>query len=187
LSQRLIILFKMQKDKCSIKQTQTTLYADKILNYAKKLDMELHTPNNADFSLWKRIKSELSLLLIIQIILFFFVGIHLVYELTIVLIFVLLLSLKRNRIIYQVEFNDDKQKFTIFYFTLVAFKSQESIDFVKLNSKLGMKRYGLGSAITTLEFFNKKQLIGEIRVGDKWQWNEEQLKTINTLVTDLKK
>jgi len=146
----------------------------------------VYTPNNADFSLWKRIKSELSLLLIIQIILFFFVGIHLVYELTIVLIFILLLSIKRNRIIYQVEFDEDKQKFTILYFTLVIFKAQETIDFEKLNSKLGMKRYGLGSAITTLEFFNKKQLLGEIRVGDKWQWSEEQLKTINTMVAELK-
>jgi len=148
--------------------------------------MKSYTPINADFSLWKRIKSELSLLLIIQIILFIFVGVHLVYEVTIVLIFILLLSLKRNRIIYQVEFDEDNQKFTIFYFTLVVFKAQESIDFGKLNAKLGMKRYGLGSAITTLEFFNKKQLIGEIRVGDKWQWNEEQLTTLNAIVSEIK-
>lgn len=148
--------------------------------------MKSYTPNSANFSLWKRIKSELSLLLIIQIILFIFVGVHIVYEITIILIFILLLSLKRNRIIYQVKIDEDKQKFTIFHFTLVVFKGRETIDFEKLNSKLGMKRYGLGSAITTLEFFNNKQLMGEIRVGDKWQWSEEQLKTINAMVSDLK-
>jgi len=117
--------------------------------------MKSYSPNNADYSLWKRIKSELSLLLIIQIILFIFVGVNIVYEITIVLIFILLLSLKRNRIIYQIEIDENQEKLTIFYFTLVVFKAQEVIDFEKLNSKLGMKRYGLGSAITTLEFFNK--------------------------------
>ena len=152
----------------------------KSLTMQKIKNMKSYSPNNANFSLWKRIKSELSLLLIIQIILFIFVGINIVYEITIVLIFILLLSLKRNRIIYQIEINEDKQKCTIFYFTLVVFKAQEAIDFEKFNSKLGMKRYGMGSAITTLEFFNKKQLIGEIRVGDKWQWTDEQLNTIHS-------
>ena len=149
-------------------------------------NMKSYSPNNANFSLWKRIKSELSLLLIIQIILFIFVGINIVYEITIVLIFILLLSLKRNRIIYQIEIDEDKQKFTIFYFTLVVFKAHEAIDIKKIDPKLGMKRYGMGSAINTLEFFNKKQLMGEIRVGDKWQWSEEQFKTIIAMVSDLK-
>lgn len=148
--------------------------------------MTNYTPENADFSLWKRIKSELSILLILQILIIIFMGISLVYELTLIVIFVLLLSLKRNRIVYQVSFNADKQEFSVLYYYLVALKGKETIKLDQLNSKLGLKRYGLGSSITTLEFFNKKQLIGEIRVGDKWQWTDEQLKTINEQALSLK-
>ncbi len=139
----------------------------------------IYTPNNADFSLWKRVKSELSLLLILQILIFIFMGINLVYEITLFIIFILLLSIKRNRIVHQIELNLENKSFTISYFYLVGFKGKETISSEKLNSKLGLKRYGLGSAITTLEFFNKKQLIGEIRVGDKWQWTNEQLNLIH--------
>lgn len=141
--------------------------------------MTNYTPHKADFSLWKRVKSELSLLLILQVLIFIFMGINLVYELTLFVIFILLLSIKRNRILYQIEFDDEKQEFSILYYSLVAFKGKETIKYERLNSKLGLKRYGLGSAIMTLEFFNKKQLIGEIRVGDKWQWTNEQLNLIH--------
>lgn len=148
--------------------------------------MTSYTPKEADFSLWKRIKSELSILLILQILIIIFMGINLVYELTLIVIFILLLSIKRNRIIYQLNFNTEDEEFLVSYYYLVALKGEETIKFDKLNSKLGLKRYGLGSSITTLEFFNKKQLIGEIRVGDKWQWTDEQLKTIHKQVSSLK-
>ncbi|MGZ2368481.1 hypothetical protein ACXR6G_01685 [Ancylomarina sp. YFZ004] len=141
--------------------------------------MTNYTPHNADFSLWKRIKSELSLFLILQILIIIFMPPNLVYELTLIVIFILLLSIKRNRILFQIEFDDENQEFSIFYYTLVAFRRKETIKYDRLNSKLGLKRYGFGSAITTLEFFNKKQIIGEIRVGDKWQWTDEQLEMIH--------
>ncbi|MCZ4696074.1 hypothetical protein DWB61_15775 [Ancylomarina euxinus] len=141
--------------------------------------MTNYTPHNADFSLGKRIKSELSLLLILQVIILIFMGINLVYELTLIVIFILLLSIKRNRILYQIEFDDEKREFSIYYYSLVIFRRKETINYDRLNSKLGLKRYGLGSAITTLEFFNKKQIIGEVRVGDKWQWTDEQVKMIH--------
>ena len=148
--------------------------------------MTSYTPKKADFSLWKRIKSELSLLLILQFLIIISVGLSLVYELTLIVIFILLLSIKRNRIVYQVTFDNQNEEFSISYYYLVAIKGKETIKFDKLNSKLGLKRYGLGSSITTLEFFNKKQLIGEIRVGDKWQWTDEQLKTIHDQALNLK-
>ncbi|MRT93355.1 hypothetical protein [Ancylomarina sp. 16SWW S1-10-2] len=148
--------------------------------------MTSYTPNKADFSLWKRIKSELSLLLVLQILIIIFLGLNLVYELTLIVIFILLLSIKRNRIVYQVSFDNQNEEFSISYYYLVALKGKETIKFEKLNSKLGLKRYGLGSSITTLEFFNKKQLVGEIRVGDKWQWTDEQLKTIHDQTKNLK-
>tara|TARA_R110001583_G_scaffold8075_4_gene39442 strand:- start:41791 stop:42240 length:450 start_codon:yes stop_codon:yes gene_type:complete len=148
--------------------------------------MTSYTPNKADFSLWKRIKSELSLLLILQIIILIFMGLNLVYELTLIVIFILLLSIKRNRIVYQVSFDNQNEEFSVSYYYLVALKGKEIIKFDKLNAKLGLKRYGLGSSITTLEFFNKKQLIGEIRVGDKWQWTDKQLNTIHEQALSLK-
>lgn len=148
--------------------------------------MTSYTPIKANFSLWKRIKSELSILLILQILIIIFMGLSLVYELTLILIFILLLSIKRNRIIYQVAFDNQNEEFSVSYYYLVTLKGKETIKFDKLNSKLGLKRYGLGSSITTLEFFNKKKLIGEIRVGDKWQWTDEQLKTIHDQALNLK-
>lgn len=148
--------------------------------------MNTYTPQQADFSLWKRIKSELSLFLILQILIIVFMGISLVYELTLVIIFILLLSLKRNRIIYQIEIDDKEKKLSIFYYTLIVLKRKDTVKLDELNTKLGLKRYGLGSAITTLEFFNKKQLLGEIRVGDKWQWTDEQLNNIQQEALNLK-
>lgn len=148
--------------------------------------MNSYTPDNADFSLWKRIKSELSILLILQILIIVFMGLNLVYELTLIIIFILLLSLKRNRIIYQIDIDDENEEFSISYYTLIALKGKDTIKLDKFNSKLGLKRYGLGSAIPTLEFFNKKQLLGEIRVGDKWQWTDEQLNMIHTQTMRLK-
>jgi hypothetical protein len=148
--------------------------------------MTSYTPDEADYSLWKRIKSELSLLLILQILIIIFMGVNLVYELTLIVIFILLLSIKRNRIVYQVSFDKQNEEFSVSYYYLVGLKGKETIKFDKLNAKLGLKRYGLGSSITTLEFFSKKQLIGEIRVGDKWQWSDEQLKTIHEQALSLK-
>lgn len=150
------------------------------------INMTHYKPIEADFSLWKRIKSELSILLILQVLIIIFVGLNLVYELTLVLVFILLLSIKRNRIIYQVSFNNENKEFSISYYYLVILKGKETIKFDKLNSKLGLKRHGLGSSITSLEFFNKRKLIGEIRVGDKWQWTNEQLKTIHEQALNLK-
>ncbi len=148
--------------------------------------MTSYTPHNADFSLWKRIKSELSLFLILQFLIIIFMPLNLVYELTLIVIFILLLSIKRNRIIYQVTFDNENKEFSLSYYYLVALKGKETITIDKLNSKLGLKRYGLGSSITTLEFFNKKQLIGEVRVGDKWQWSDDQLQTIHEQALSLK-
>ncbi|RXQ93890.1 hypothetical protein EO244_09940 [Ancylomarina salipaludis] len=148
--------------------------------------MTSYTPHNTDFSIWKRIKSELSLFLIIQVIFLFFTGINLIYEITLVLIFILLLSLKRNRIIYQIDFDEEKNEFTISYFSLIAIKGTEIVPLTNLNTRLGPKRFGLGSSVTTLEFFNKKQLIGEIRSDDKWQWTDEQLDEIHKKVVDSK-
>jgi len=148
--------------------------------------MTSYTPHNTDFSIWKRIKSELSLFLIIQVIFLFFTGINLIYEITLVLIFILLLSLKRNRIIYQIDFDEEKNEFTISYFSLIAIKGSEIVPLTNLNTRLGPKRFGLGSSVTTLEFFNKKQLIDEIRSDDKWQWTDEQLDEIHKKVVDSK-
>ncbi|RZT96517.1 hypothetical protein EV201_1155 [Ancylomarina subtilis] len=148
--------------------------------------MTSYTPLNSDFSLWKRIKSELSLFLIIQLLLIIFNGINLVYETTLILIFILLLSIKRNRIIYQIDWDADKSEFQFSYFSLIAIKGTEIVPLENLNTRLGPKRFGLGSSVTTLEFFNKKQLIGEIRSDDKWQWTAEQLDEIHKKVVDSK-
>ncbi|MDE5421882.1 hypothetical protein L3073_06655 [Ancylomarina sp. DW003] len=148
--------------------------------------MTTYIAPTSNFSLWERIKSELSLFLILQILIIIFMGINLVYELTLIIIFILLLSIKRNRIVYQIDFNDEKNEFSILYYSLVALKGKETITSDKLRTKLGLKRYGLGSAIVTLEFFNKKQLMGEIRVGDKWGWTNEQLEAIQEKATNSK-
>lgn len=145
-----------------------------------------YKPHHSDFSLWKRIKSELSLFLILQILIIIFLPFNLVYELTLIVIFILLLSIRRNRIINQIKFDSQTNEFSISYYYLIAIEGKESIKIENVNSRLGLKRYGLGSSIMTLEFFNKKQLLGEIRVGDKWGWTDEQLKTIHEQIVSSK-
>lgn len=135
-------------------------------------EFELHP---SEYPLQKRILRELSLLAILLGVLLFFVGIHVVYLTTVVLMYVLLLLLKRNRIVTKITFSDTTEKVTISYFYLIFFRGKETINYNKLSFKLGLKRFGFGSAVETMELFKGKILAGEIQKEGKWKWTEEMI------------
>lgn len=140
----------------------------------------------SEYKLGKRITSELSLLALLIAILFFFVGLNVVYMTATLLMYTLMLLLKRNRIVYQVEFSDTDSEMQILYYYIIFFKGKEKIPYSKLDYKLGLKRFGFGSAIETLEIMNGKFLTAEIRKEGKWKWDEKQMSLLVEKLQKLK-
>lgn len=136
------------------------------------------TPDSEHYSLWRRIRKELALLAYLQIILLIFYGINITLNTSLLLMYILMLSMKRNRIIYNLTFDDENQTITINYFHLILWKQERTIPYSSLNSRVSMKRFGLGSYIKTLELLRRKELIGEIRLAGKWRWNEESFERV---------
>jgi len=149
--------------------------------------MEKFELNPTEYPLAKRIKKELSLLVLLLVILLFFVGINVVYLSTVLIMYMLLLFLKRNRIIYKIEFDDKTAEMSLFYYYLIFFRGNEKMKYDKIVFKMGLKRFGFGSAIETLELFKGKILAGEIRKEGKWKWTEESIKQLNKKLTDITK
>lgn len=137
--------------------------------------MEKFELTPSEYRLGKRLQKELSLLLLLVVIIFFFVGINVVYLTAVLMMYLLLLLLKRNRIIYQIEFDDKASQISISYFYLILFRGTETVPYEKIRFKIGLKRYGFGSAVETLELFKGKILLGEIRKEGKWKWAEETI------------
>jgi hypothetical protein len=151
--------------------------------------MEKFELNPTEYPLGKRIKKELSLLALLIVILLFFVGVNVVYLSTVLIMYVLLLLLKRNRIIYKIEFDDNTAEMSMSYYYLIFFRGKEKTKYEKVIFKLGLKRFGFGSAVETLELFRGKILTGEIRKEGKWKWTEESISQLNkklTTITNLK-
>jgi hypothetical protein len=144
---------------------------------------ELHP---SEYPWQKRIRKELSLLALLLGVLLFFVGIHIVYLTSIILMYVLLLLLKRNRIVTQIAFDDEVKKVSISYFYLIFFRGKETINYNKLSFKVGLKRFGFGSAIETMELFKGKILAGEIRKEGKWKWSEEITEQLKQKLSSIK-
>lgn len=140
--------------------------------------MEKFELNLSEYRIGKRLQKELSLLLFLVVIIFFFVGINVVYLTAVLIMYVLLLLLKRNRILYQIEFDDEASKIRISYFYLILFRGVETVSYEKIRFKSGFKRYGFGSAVETLELFKGKILLGEIRKEGKWKWAGETVTQI---------
>ncbi|MDM8160611.1 hypothetical protein QUH73_12365 [Labilibaculum sp. K2S] len=147
--------------------------------------MEKFELNPLEYPLGKRIKKELSLLALLLVIILFFVGINVVYLTTVLCMYVLLLFLKSNRIIYKIEFDDHTAEISLYYYYLIFFRGKEKIQYDKIVFKMGLKRFGFGSAVETLEFFKGKFLAGEIRKEGKWKWTEESINHLNKKLTDI--
>ncbi len=141
--------------------------------------MEKFQLDPAEYPLGKRITKELSLLGLLLLILLFFGELKVVYLTAIFLMYFLLLLLKRNRIIFEITFDDDAQEMQLKYYYLIAIKGIEKIPYSKINFNLSLKRFGFGSAIETLEIFKGKILAGEIRKEGKWKWSEENIKQLH--------
>ena len=149
--------------------------------------MEKFELNPSDYLLWKRLRRELSLLVLLIAILLFFVGLNVVYFTATFFMYALLLLLKRNRIITQIQLDDKKEELTICYYYLIFLKGKESIPYQKLGFKMSMKRFGFGAATHTLELFKGKVLSGEIRKEGKWKWSEDTINQIFKQLTVISK
>ncbi len=147
--------------------------------------MEKFELKPAEYPLGKRIKKELSLLGLLLVILLFFEGINVVHLTTVLCMYVLLLLLKSNRIVYKIEFDDHTAEMSLFYYYLIFFQGKEKIKYDKIVHKMGLKRFGFGSAVETLELFKGKRLAGEIRTEGKWKWTEECINQLNKKLTDI--
>ncbi|WP_421920050.1 hypothetical protein [Marinifilum sp.] len=160
-------------------------YLELSLNYAENKNMEIFEMAKGSFSVWDRIRKELSLLVLLLAIIFFFVGLNKVYFASVILMYAFLLMLKRNRIITKLSFNDTKEELCIEYYYFIFIKSKEEIPYSKLSFKLGLKRFGFGSARQTLELFKGKILTAELQKDGKWKWSEEKTNAIFDKLTSI--
>lgn len=149
--------------------------------------MEKYQLDPSEYPLGKRIRKELSLLGLLLLILLFFGELKVVYLSAIFLMYILLLLLKRNRIIYEIKFDDVAQEIQLCYFYLIVFRGMEKIPYSKIGFCMGLKRFGFGSAIETLELFKGKILAGEIRKEGKWKWSEKNVKQLHEKLIQSKK
>lgn len=156
-------------------------------NYAKNLSMETFELSKESYTLWDRIRKELSLLVLLVVILLFFVGFKFVYFTAIIVMYSLLLLLKRNRIVTSVSFDDQNKELHIQYYYFIFARGKERIPYSKLNYKLSMKRFGFGAATQTLEIFKGKILSAELRKDGKWSWPEEKTNTICNKLSSIHK
>lgn len=149
--------------------------------------MEKFELSPSDYPIGKRVRKELSLLGLLVLILFFFVGLNVVYFTSVFFMYILLLLLKRNRIIIKLKFDNKNKKLILSYYYLIFLKGKEHIPYSKLISKLSMKRFGFGAATETLEIFKGKILSGEIRKDGKWKWPKEQIRLISEKLSEIDK
>ena len=148
--------------------------------------METFELSKESYTLWDRIRKELSLLILLVAILLFVVGFKIVYFTAIIVMYSLLLLLKRNRIVTSMSFDDQKQELYVGYYYFIFAKGKEIIPYSKLNFKVSMKRFGFGAATQTLEIFKGKILSAELRKDGKWSWPEEKTNTICNKLSAIK-
>ncbi|NOU60294.1 hypothetical protein [Marinifilum caeruleilacunae] len=147
--------------------------------------MEVFELPKESYTLWDRVRKELALLLLLIAILLFFVGLQVVYFTAVIVMYSLLLMLKRNRIVTSLSFNDQEQEIRIAYYYFIFLKGSEKIPYAKLNSKLSMKRFGFGAATQTIEIFKGRILSAEIRKDGKWSWPEAEMDQISERLSNI--
>lgn len=140
--------------------------------------MDTYSLPSGEYTLLRRIRKELALFLYLQIILIIFFGIDVTLEASLILMYLLMMTLRRNRLLYFFSFDDEKQTLEIKYFHLIFFRKHKIIPYSKLKTRISLKRFGLGNQVKTLETLQEKQLIGEIRMEGKWRWSEETFDNI---------
>jgi hypothetical protein len=141
-------------------------------------EMKTYSLPKSELTTGKRIRRELAVLLYLQLILLFLFGLNLTFEITLYLVYFLLLSLRQRRILYKISINQDSKQVEIDYYFMVFFPKKLFIPFTDLKTRKLHKRQGLGNACETMEFIQGKQLEGEIRLGGHWKWDESTFKEI---------
>ncbi len=131
-----------------------------------------------EYSLKNRVFRELTLLLIMIAVILFFTGINVIYLTSLLLIYILLLSTHRSRIVTRIQFDDNQQKLTIHFFQLIFFRRKCTINYHNLAYKYRMKRLSFGTAAPAVEFFEKNKLQAEIHQSGNWKWEQNTFNNI---------
>lgn len=108
----------------------------------------------------------------------FLVNYLLIIELFIISLTILLLFRKNCRLIYKIEFYDDKNIILISFYQFIQIKSSYTIPYSMVNYQFKYKRYGIGIVRRALSFYISKKYIAEIREKNKLGWTKEELAII---------
>jgi len=141
-------------------------------------NMRTYSLPASELTLAKRIRRELSLFLYLQLILLLVWGPDFTLEVTLIVVYLLLLSLKPKRIVYHIDILEEEKSLELGYYFMVFFRRKLSLPFTELRTRTLHKRQGLGSATETLEFYRGKVIQGEIRLGGSWKWDETSFREI---------
>jgi len=158
-----------------------TNYASNIENRQTNKQMTTYSLQSKYQKLFYRIIKELAMLFYLQIILFVLYGVNLSIEVTLFLMFFLLLSVKQKRICYSLNFSKETKELHIQYYKYIFFKRSKNVSFDNLKASFEMKRQNLGSVTRCLVIKEDKKYISEIRENGAYPWGEETLNEIEEL------
>lgn len=134
----------------------------------------------AEHSIVKRITKELYILVLLQIFLFFMMPITFSIELSLILMYVLLMSTKQRRIVYSISFYPEKV--VLKYYKYIFFRKEISIDKNEFTFIEKQKRLGLGATSGVLSILNNKKHVGDINMASTWAWGEDKYAEIQKIL-----
>lgn len=138
--------------------------------------------DKSEYSIGKKIIKELYILFILQFLIFITTPISFTIELTLIVMYILLMSTKNKRIIYSIDFQNDNVE--IKYFIFIFIKKVINIEKGNFNFSYKQKRLGFGGTSQIISLFNEKNHIGDINEASTWAWGKEKFNKIKAIISN---
>ena len=106
-------------------------------------------------------------------------------EIAVFLIVIILINRKKERMVYEVTFDDNIQKCTIRYYRYISWKLSVSIPYYSLKYDYYKQKVGAGFLANTLVFKNQNEYVAEIKENKLNQWKDRDLKNIIAVIDNL--
>ena len=108
----------------------------------------------------------------------FYTKYYLIIEVCIFSLLLYKLLNKKNRHIYKLSFNDNKQILSVSFYQFIVYKFTYDIPYKLLKVHYKHKLYGRGKIPMTLEFRKNEKLVAEIRQKYNIGWSNEEIDNI---------
>lgn len=101
-----------------------------------------------------------------------------IFQLIFLILILLILSLKRSRVVYKIEFDDIGQRMNLFYYQFILFNYSTIVPYSKLSYKYHKKNYGIVNRLYALMFYSSQKWIVEISENNRAGWSKDEISEI---------